>query len=204
MTIGSLMDCLAESVGIGWVQSKSVGICQKKGGSVKYTFTGTGMGLVWFQGYKGCLTGHCWFGSIGAWFKMLAFISRFWGWFWNVGISFKTSWLGLRCWRLVWDITIGFEMLVLVLRCCFQNVGTGVKTLLLVLKPDIPHRSPTMGLPSHFPPTHMPSWNPSMLCRVAYIPHWRGEARWQYFGWLKRGKEFLTSIIRGFKTYCLP
>jgi len=36
-SIGSLMDCLAKSVGIGWVQSKSVGICRKRGGSVKYT-----------------------------------------------------------------------------------------------------------------------------------------------------------------------
>ena len=31
------MDCLAESIGIGWVWSKSIGICQKMGGSVKYT-----------------------------------------------------------------------------------------------------------------------------------------------------------------------
>ena len=54
-----------------------------------------------------------------------------------------------------------------------------------------------MGLPHHgFPPTHMPSWNPLMSCRVAYIPHWRGEARWQYFRWLKRGKEFLNKRLQ--------
>jgi len=36
-SVGSLTDCPAESIGIGWVQSKSVGIHWKRGGSVKYT-----------------------------------------------------------------------------------------------------------------------------------------------------------------------
>ena len=36
-SIGSPTDCSAESIGIGWVRWKSIGIRRKRGGSVKYT-----------------------------------------------------------------------------------------------------------------------------------------------------------------------
>ena len=45
--------------------------------------------------------------------------------------------------------------------------------------PHVPRRSPTPWVsPRIFPPTHTPSQNPLMSYRAAYIPHWRGEARW--------------------------
>ena len=41
------MDCPAESVGIGWVWSKSIGICQKMGESVKYMNKGVYLFIAW-------------------------------------------------------------------------------------------------------------------------------------------------------------